>query len=101
MIIWYIVAIIASALTAFLIKSYTQSKNYICIISCILFDLLLIFAYIKLFNNNDISSCYPFIKIVSIIIVAILGIMFFNETLKIESCCGLVLGLIAIYLLSI
>ena len=101
MIMWYIIAIIASALTAFLIKSYTQSKNYICILVCIISEILLITAYIRLFNNSDVSSCYPFIKILSIMIVATLGLMFFNETLKTEACCGLILGLIAIYLLSI
>ena len=101
MIMWYILAIIATILYVFFIKWYVLSKNYIYIMSCILFDLLLIYCYIKLFSNGDVSFCYPFNKILSIIIVVILGIMFFNETIKTETCCGLILGLIAIYLLSI
>lgn len=98
--IWYIVAVLTSAFAGLFVKWYIKTNNNIYLYSSILCQLILVVAYIKLFNDNDISSSYPFIKILSIIIVAIIGFSFLNEIITIKTIIGILLGGISIFLLS-
>ena len=47
------------------------------------------------------STIYPLLKILSIIIVVLVGILSFNEHLKTNHIIGILLGVVAIYLLSL
>ena len=98
---WYIFAIINSALGGILVKYYVSNSCSSYLYAAIFCNILLIFAYVKIFKSNNISTSYSSIKILSIILVAIIGFIFFNEQCNINKILGLGLGMISIYLLSI
>ena len=98
---WYIIAIINSALAGILVKYYVSYSCSTYLYAAIFCNIFVIFAYVQIFKNLDISSSYPFIKILSIMIVAIIGFIFFNEKCNITKIVGIILGVVSIYLLSI
>jgi hypothetical protein len=99
-ILWYVAAIIASANAGIFAKQYTKDQNIINIYLAVFLNSFLVFCYVKIFANNNISSAYPFIKILAIMIVAMVGIMIYKDTLTINLTMGIIFGVISIYLLS-
>jgi multidrug transporter EmrE-like cation transporter len=100
-IFWYIVAIINSALAGILAKYYVINNNRLYLYAAIFCNVFLILAYINIFSDNSIGLCYPFIKILAIVIVIATGIVFFNEDYNNYNLLGIFLGLLALILLSI
>jgi hypothetical protein len=100
-ILWYIAAIIASAYAGILVKQYTNDSNIINIYVAVFLNSFLIFCYVKIFADTTISSSYSIIKILSILIVAIVGVIIYQDTLTIHLVMGILFGIISIYLLSL
>ena len=100
-ILWIIIATIVGSLPVVLIKRYTETKELFLLFVCIVLYIVLIIAYLNIFKISSISTVYPLIKILSSIIVIILGILFFKEVLSIEKYFGILFALFSIYLLSI
>lgn len=94
-------AVLLSVVPIPLIKKYLDNKNdnNHCLIFAIIAHILLIFAYIMIFKNENAISTYPIIKILSIIFVVIFGIIYLDTKLTFELIVGILLGLISIYLL--
>ena len=97
---WYIIAIINSALAGILVKYCVSNSCSSYLYAAIFCNIFVIFAYVQIFKDNSISTSYSCIKIISIILVAIIGFTFFNEKCDINKIVGLILGIISIYLLS-
>lgn len=97
---WFIIAVLTSAIPIPLLKKYNETSDpkYI-MISSILF-LVLILAYVNLLRNSNMIAVYPFVKISSIILVTITGVLIFSNKLTPKIAIGLVLGLISLYLLN-
>ena len=57
------------------------------------------FLYYKGFINNDVKGFLPILGISSIIITFLLGIFYFNEEWNCYNIIGIVLALVAIYLI--
>ena len=97
---WIILAAITASLQVIFIKKYLQTNDWYWIGLSLLTSIILLVTYIKIFNGNNISIIYPIIKILSIIIVIITSEIFFNEKITIKVICGIIFGIISIYLLS-
>ena len=90
---------IISIIPLVLIKQYIVSNNYLLLILCLICYLIMIFVYIKLLRNNGLSKVYSFIQILQVIIVVLIGFLFFHENLTLETITGIILGLTGIYLI--
>jgi len=99
--LYILLAAFASTLPASFIKQYTKKPNNIWIFLSILSYLILIFTYIYLFKNKEISTIYPIIKICSIIMVICFGVLYLGETFTTTNFIGIILGITSIYLLSL
>ena len=97
---WYCVSAITSAIPIPFIKNYTKTKHNLWIILSILSYGLLIYSYMQILHEEDISYIYPTLKIASIVIVVSAGVIMFNDKLDIRCIFGLLLGLTSIYILS-
>lgn len=99
--IWFLVAIINSALASILAKYYVVTNNILYLYSAIFCNIFLVFAYVNIFSSTDISTGYACIKVIAIILVSITGFLFLNETCNINKIIGLLFGIMAIYCLSV
>ncbi len=97
--IWYLVAIIAAALPVAFIKKYNDSGNKIYLLAAIILYIVLITAYIRILKTHEMATIYPFLKILSIIIVVFTGVIWFGDQLHPKDIIGIILGLVALYLL--
>ena len=98
--IWYIVAILNSALAGILAKYYVLSNNMIYLYAAIFCNVFLIFAYVQIFNDHSMSTGYAYIKVLAILIVAIVGFIFLEEKCTFNSILVIIFGILAIYFLS-
>lgn len=98
--IWFLVSAIAAAIPIPFLKQYTLTHNYQWVIFSIISYMVLILSYIQLLRGRDIIVVYPFLKILSVLVVIITGILFFQDVPEILTIIGIILGIIAIYLLS-
>lgn len=97
--IFFLCAIFA-ALPVPLIKHYTKTKNAMWIGLTILSYSILIYLYTFFLTNKNITILYPSLKCLSIIIIAIYGLLFFNNTFDAKKILGISLALTSIYILS-
>ena len=94
------IAAVFAALPLPFIKKYTQTHNYNWLIGAICSYIILIYAYSIVLVNNNISIVYPLLKILSVMLVFLFGIYFFNDRIDIKTAIGIILGMVSIYLLS-
>jgi multidrug transporter EmrE-like cation transporter len=97
--IWLIMAAIAAALPLPLIKKYNTSNNHIYLIGSAVSYMILILSYVIILRTNNMITIYPFLKILSIVIVILFGWFVFHENFTTKNVIGIILGLIAMYLL--
>ena len=98
--LWILLAIVASALPVPLLKYYTQTSDIKWIILAIVSHLILTVSYIHILATTNIESVYAFIKIVSILAVAILSILLFETHIQRHAVLGIAFGCISLYFLS-
>jgi len=95
-----IFATIIAILPVIFIKKYIKTKNNIYIILSTIAYLLLLLAYYNIFKLNfEISIVYTLLQVLQIIIVAILGIVFFKENITTNKIIGTIFGIGCIYFL--
>ena len=97
---WIFLAAISASIPISLLKRYTETNNKWFIVFSLLSYSLLIYAYTIILLNHNITIIYPIVKIVSILIVVISGLLFFHDSLNIKTGFGLLLGFLSLYLLS-
>ena len=97
---WLLLASFFSALTILMIKQYEKSINYVYLLVAALSEFGLICSYIQLLKKGEIITQFALVKIISILIVIIPSIIFFNSVLTTKNTIGLIFGMIAIYLLN-
>lgn len=91
-----IIASIIAILPLYFIKKYIQTNKYIYIYITILLYYILTFLYIKIFRKGEMSSYYIILQILQILIVVIMGLTLFNETINIKKIIGIIFGIISI-----
>lgn len=97
---WYIVAVLSSAIPLPLIKKYNMTGESYLIFMAIVLSMILIWAYIKILQDKNMCTQYSVIKISSILLVALSGIIFFKDNFNTKLTIGVALGIISIYFLS-
>jgi hypothetical protein len=98
---WYVLVSTSPAIPIIVIKKYVHKPDYKLLISAIVASAIMIFSYIKILKDtdNNISLLYPFLKIITAIIVVSVGIIFYGEKITFWNICGIILGGISILLL--
>jgi len=94
------IAAIASALPLPLLKSYITTKNNSYMLFAMLSNLIVIYTYFIMLQNQKMNIMYPFIKIISIVMVILIGTFFYDEELITKHKIGIVFGILALYLLA-
>ncbi|AGC02327.1 integral membrane protein [Acanthamoeba polyphaga moumouvirus] len=98
-IFWYFVAAIISAIPIPIIQKYVNTNNKFYLFLAMLFYFILIFIYAQVLQSTQMSIAYPLIKFLSIILVVIFGVLFFNNKLTTKQIIGIIIGGVALYLL--
>lgn len=98
--IGYFLCAIFSALPITMVKKYLHSNEYKWLLFAIFIYMLLIYGYCHILEEQNISTVYPYLKIISIILVIIFGYVVYEEELNKKKCCGIALGLSSLYMLS-
>jgi multidrug transporter EmrE-like cation transporter len=93
------VSTIIAILPIIFIKKYIITKEIYNLILAFILYIFLLLSYIKLFETEQVSSSYTILQILQILIMIIVGIMIFNESLTINKILGIIFGLLSIYLL--
>ncbi len=96
----YVLAVLNSAISGILTEYYISKKNLYYIYGAIFCNIFLIFNYIKIFTIDGMGKGYFYIKIMSIILVTIYSVVFFNEKLNGYSILGLIMGICSILLIN-
>lgn len=78
----------------------TGEKHWWFIVLAVLLDIVIIFVYIILLKNHKMGSTYTVIKILSIIIITIIGYFFLKEKVTFKNCVGILFGIVALILLT-
>ena len=95
-----VLSIIVSVLPLFMVKKYIETDNVLYIMSAVLMYGLLIYLYYRLFCENDMCYIYPLIKIASVVLMVLLGIVYFGEGFNNYKFAGIIMGIMSIVLLS-
>jgi multidrug transporter EmrE-like cation transporter len=97
---WIFIASIFASSAVICLQMYTKEKNNMWLVLSLLSYCMLMYSYINLFLNFNIVIVYPFVKIISILLVVLSSLLFFNSQLNIKIGFGILFGLISVYLLS-
>lgn len=99
--IWMALAILFATATIIIIKYYVLSPNKIWLVfMAIISEVLLVYVYIQLFQGR-LGITYAFVKIFTVLLVIIAGVMLFSEKIKSTEWIGLGLGVLALIMLAI
>jgi multidrug transporter EmrE-like cation transporter len=98
--VWVCLAVFASALPIPLLKLYDSSKNISWLSLAVISNIVLIFIYIQFLKTTNIEIMYAFIKIASVILVVLGGILFFKLPVHAKTVVGILLGGVSLYLLT-
>lgn len=99
-ILWIIIAASCAASLASFVKLYIKSKNFKWVIMSFMSFIILFFAYSIILVKGDVIIIYSVVKILSILIVVLFGVLIFNEKINLKIGLGILSGIISIYLLS-
>jgi multidrug transporter EmrE-like cation transporter len=100
LILWVLLGALASAIPVTLIKIYTETKQNFLLFLSVISYLLAIISYVNVFEKGDIITFYIIMKILSDMLVILSGILFFSEKLTIKKGFGILLAILAVYLVS-
>jgi len=97
--VWIIIASLFSTLFIAMIKLYDQGHNNLFLLFAILSQFGSLYSYIRLLDYDDILTLFIVVKILAILLVTLIGILFFSYKLTNRKIIGIVFGIIALYLI--
>jgi multidrug transporter EmrE-like cation transporter len=92
--------VLAAIFGSIFIKYYLINKDIMWLFLAFLCYLVLPFNYMNIYTNNNVSSLYTVVNVVSIIFITIYSFIFFNETCDFNTCLGLALCIGGVWLLT-
>jgi multidrug transporter EmrE-like cation transporter len=98
--LWTLIAIVATVMGVVFIKKYTETKHFFWIFLSLMSYILLILSFSIIFQSEHVVIIYPIVKASSIVIIVILSSIFSKEKLDTQSIIAILMILIAIYMLS-
>jgi multidrug transporter EmrE-like cation transporter len=81
------------------IKKYIANGNFTYILLSAVLYLILIYVYLKLFKDGELSSLYVVLQILQILIVSIIGFILYKEKFTYNKIIGIISGIIGVYFL--
>ena len=96
----YIILSILLSMPICLVKSFVHNKDFNIIILTIIIYCLIIYLYCTILIDSNISILAPITGICPTIIMVIIAIFFFEESISINNFIGLLLSIVSIYFLS-
>ncbi len=97
---YIILAAIFSALPIIFIKKYLETRMCIYLFLAIISNLFLVYTYIKILDHADASTQYALVKMASIVLVAVYGLIILMESPPPCKIFGLFLSIGAVYFLA-
>lgn len=97
---WIYISAFFSSLIIFLIRSYYKYKLSYFIILTIFAQWFLLYSYCQIFKDDNIVSQYFMVKILAGLLLFIPSIYLFENSITITKLIGVILGIIAIFLLA-
>ena len=97
---WNIIASISAIVPIALIKEYTINKNILLLIASLVCYVILLYSYVIIFATNNVSTTYTIIQVFQILIILLVGVLFFKEKLTLKMVLGILLGITAVLLLN-
>lgn len=96
-----IITAILSAGPPILIKMYiiNGEKDNSYLYLSVIFSILVLIMYISLTKTYGATIMYTIVKILSILMVAVVGFLFLRESLTTKRIIGIIFAIIALYLL--
>lgn len=96
-----VLATILSVIPILLIKKYvdTGENNYGYLYVAIIFSIILLLIYIELLKAFGATMLFNMVKILSILLMVFIGITYLGESLNHKQIMGVVLAIVALYLL--
>ena len=100
-IFWILVASLSGALAPIIVKYYIKSNQFYLPILAWLVSGISIISFMFVFKSGDaISTSYPIIKGLTILLVILMGVFMFKEKLTFIDIISILLIFIAIFLLA-
>jgi len=84
----------------FFVKNYIKTSKKINIIVALLCYTILLSLYISIYRKTDISKAYISILTIQIILVTLIGILYFKEDITQNKIIGVIAGMTCIYFLA-
>jgi multidrug transporter EmrE-like cation transporter len=96
-------ATIVAILPLFLVKQYILTGKWYYLGICILNYLILLYLYVNIFSQPEaeISNLYVLFQIIQILVILLVGIIYYKEKLNWSKFFGISLGIISIYILNL
>jgi len=100
-ILWFILACIVICLPITLIGKYIESSEPYYILLALACYCLLTLIYINLLRYEDMAIVYPLLNIISVLMVFLIGVLYFRNKIDVFKIIGIILSIISILFLSI
>ena len=95
-----LVAAVLSILPVIIIKKYACDGEWHIFVLALIAQLFVNLCYLALCKTYDSSTMFTMIKFLSIILIVIIGFIFLEEKITIARIIGIIMGIVAIYLIS-
>jgi multidrug transporter EmrE-like cation transporter len=89
--LWSLSAAFVSTSYFFLIKYYVANKNPLILISVVALELLVIYLYYKSLEHTRSGIMYAIINGLSVMLGAMIAVVVFGESLKVQDIVGIAL----------
>lgn len=99
---WILLATIFSALPLVSLGKFIESgeEQLNWVITAIVAQILVVIIYMILLKNKQASIIYPLIKIMSIILVAVTGVLYLEENISTQQVVGIIVGIASMIIIS-
>jgi multidrug transporter EmrE-like cation transporter len=98
--LFLIITSIIALIPIIFIKKYIVSHNIINLYIAGFFYLLLLLSYVKIFSHSEVSTSYSILQIIQILLIVIIGIFIYKESITTNKIIGIVSGIICLYYLN-
>ena len=97
--IWFLLACIVISLPITCLKKYIETSDPLYIVYAMILYGFLSFLYLKLLRHNDISFIYALLNTISILMVSLIGFLYFGNKIDNYKITGIILSIVSIFLL--
>lgn len=96
---WFIIITIALTIPIILIKKYATTENNFYLILAILCYVVLVYGYARILKKYSIYHLTP-VWLLATVFALLAGILFFSEKIKPINIIGIILAIVAIFLIT-